>query len=106
MSRYVFSPETKEDIRDIRGYLVGRGGNRLARYVLREFTTAFQLLASQPEAGHLRRDLTPLPVKFWPVFSYLIVYDPAATPLSIVRVLDGRSDVETILRRSVKRMTP
>jgi antitoxin ParD1/3/4/toxin ParE1/3/4 len=57
------------------------------------------LLASNPESGHLRQDLTPLPVKFWPVFSYLIVYDPAARPVAIVRVLHGRRDVESILRR-------
>jgi plasmid stabilization system protein ParE len=49
--------------------------------VLQEIAAAFRLLASHPEAGHFRGDLTPLPVKFWPVFSYLIVYDPAARPL-------------------------
>ena len=34
------------------------------------------LLGSQPGIGHLREDLTRRPVKFWPVYSYLIVYDP------------------------------
>ncbi len=62
-------------------------------------TAAFRLLAAQPEAGDFRRDLTPLPVKFWPVFSYLIVYDPAAQPLAIVRVLHGRRNVAAILSR-------
>jgi len=62
-------------------------------------TGAFSLLASHPEAGHLRQDLTSLPVKFWSVFSYLIVYDPAARPIAIVRVLDGRRDVRAILDR-------
>jgi antitoxin ParD1/3/4/toxin ParE1/3/4 len=50
----------------------------------------------------LRSDLTPLPVKFWPVFSYLIVYDPAARPLAIVRVLHGRQDVAAILHRDTE----
>ncbi len=76
MTRYILSPEAKEDLREIRGYLVSQGGSRLARYVLQEITAALRLLASHPEAGHFRRDLTPLPVKFWSVFSYLIVYDP------------------------------
>jgi hypothetical protein len=40
----------------------------------------------------LRRDLTSLPVKFWSVFSYLIVYDPAAGPIAIVRVLDDAAN--------------
>lgn len=99
MTRYLLSPEAKEDLRDIRTYLVSQGGVRLARYVLQEMTTAFRLLASRPEAGHFRRDLTALPVKFWSVFSYLIVYDPAAMPVGIVRVLDGRRDVRAILSR-------
>jgi plasmid stabilization system protein ParE len=51
VTRYVLSPEAKEDLRDIRGYLVSQGGKRVARYVLREITAAFRLLASHPEAG-------------------------------------------------------
>jgi plasmid stabilization system protein ParE len=95
--RYIISPEAKEDLQEIRSYLVSQGGQRLARYVLHEITAAMRLLALHPGAGHLRRDLTPLPVKFWSVFSYLIVYDPAAKPLAIVRVFHGRRDVRTIL---------
>jgi plasmid stabilization system protein ParE len=99
VTRYLLSPEAKEDLGEIRGYLVSQGGKRLARYVLQEITAAFRLLASHPEAGHLRQDLTPLPVKFWSVFSYLIVYDPAASPLAVVRVLHGKQDVEAILNQ-------
>lgn len=98
MPRYVLSPEAREDLREIRDYLAGEGGRRLARYVLQGISSAFQLLASHPEAGHLRQDLTSLPVKFWPVFSYLIVYDPAVRPLAVVRVLHGRRNVQAILR--------
>jgi toxin ParE1/3/4 len=97
--RYILSPEAKEHLREIRNYLVSQSGLGLARYVLQEIRAAFRLLASHPEAGHLRQDLTPLPVKFWPVFSYVIVYDPAARPLDIVRVFHGRRDVEAILDR-------
>jgi plasmid stabilization system protein ParE len=102
VTRYLISPAAKEDLRDIRGYLVRQGGKRLARYVLQEIAAAFRLLASHPEAGHLRQDLTPLPVKFWSVFSYLIVYDPAARPIAIVRVFDGRQDVRAILARGAE----
>ena len=35
--------------------------------------------------------------KFWPVYSYLIVYDPGAKPVQIVRVLHGMRSVEEIL---------
>jgi plasmid stabilization system protein ParE len=99
---YLLSPEAKEDLRDIRGYLVSQGGKRLARYVLQDITAALRLLAEHPEAGHFRRDLTPLPVKFWSVFSYLIVYDHTARPVAIVRVFHGRRDVRAILRRGAE----
>jgi plasmid stabilization system protein ParE len=96
--RYVLSPEARDDLREIRDYLVSEGGRRLARHVLHQIQAAFRLIAAHPDIGHLRQDLTPLPVKFWSVFSYLIVYDPVARPLAVVRVLHGRRDVETILR--------
>jgi antitoxin ParD1/3/4/toxin ParE1/3/4 len=38
-------------------------------------------------------------VKFWAVYSYLIVYDPASRPLTIVAVLHGARDVERLLKQ-------
>jgi len=38
-------------------------------------------------------------VRFFPVYSYLIVYRPATKPLQVVAVLHGRRDVEKILRQ-------
>jgi hypothetical protein len=37
------------------------------------------------------------PLRFWPVYSYLIVYRPDAEPLAVVRVLSGSRDVAEIL---------
>jgi antitoxin ParD1/3/4/toxin ParE1/3/4 len=63
-----------------------------------ELEHAFELLADNPEIGHLREDLTDRPVKFWSVFSYLVAYDPARDPLRIVAVVHGARDVERLLR--------
>jgi plasmid stabilization system protein ParE len=59
---------------------------------------AFGLLASRPGIGHVRQDLTERPVKFWSVYSYLVVYDPAGDPLTIVAVLHGARNVAEILK--------
>jgi plasmid stabilization system protein ParE len=59
---------------------------------------AFLLLASRPGIGHVREDLTSRPLKFWSVYSYLVVYDPASDPLTIIAVLHGARDVAHILR--------
>ena len=53
-------------------------------------------LAITPGAGHSRENLTDEPVKFWPVFSYLIIYDPATQPIGVARVLHGGQDLTPI----------
>jgi hypothetical protein len=64
-------------------------------------------LARNPRAGHERKDLTDLPVRFFPVYSYLIVYRPETTPLPIVAILHGRREVEKILpKRPSYRVAP
>jgi len=51
-----------------------------------------------PAIGHTRQDLTDRPVKFWSVYSYLIVYDSESRPLTVVAVLHGARDVEPLLK--------
>ena len=63
-----------------------------------EIRRGLQFLAATPGAGHSRDDLTDEPVKFWPAFSYLIVYDPGMTPLGVARVLHGGQDLETMFK--------
>ena len=98
MTRYRLSPEAQGDLTDIKQYLMGEGRARLARYVLGEIRAGLQFLAANPGAGHSREDLTDEPVKFWPVFSYLIVYDPAMRPLGVARVLHGSQDLKALPR--------
>jgi len=50
--------------------------------------------------GHVREDLTPRSVRFWPLYNYLVVYRPDTKPLQILRVLSGYRDIAKILRRS------
>ena len=73
-------------------------GPVIARKVLQEIRAAMELLGRQPGAGHSRADLTELPVHFWLVRAYLIVYRADTQPLQILRVLHGMQDVESILQ--------
>jgi len=66
--------------------------------VVRALEDAFGLLASRPGIGHVRQDLTERPLKFWSVYSYLVVYDPNGDPLTIVAVLHGARNVAEILK--------
>jgi len=104
VSRFRLSPEAENDLDGIRRYLTRQGGAASARHVLRELRQALQILANAPEIGHSREDLTDEPVKFWPVFSYLIVYDPATRPIGVARIIHGQQDVEAIFREKPPRM--
>jgi len=95
--RYSLSPEAQQDLHDIKKYLLKKAGLSVARYVLSELRRAMEFLAVTPGAGHSREDLANEYVKFWPVFSYLIVYKPETRPLEIVRVLHARRDITTLL---------
>jgi antitoxin ParD1/3/4/toxin ParE1/3/4 len=48
--------------------------------------------------GHTRADLTVRRLKFWSLYSYLVVYDPASTPLTVIAVLHGARDVGHLLK--------
>jgi antitoxin ParD1/3/4/toxin ParE1/3/4 len=98
MRRPKLSKEASEDLRGIRRYLEGNAGKSVARYVLQSLRDAIRLLGERPGIGHSREDLTDEPLKFWPVFSYLIIYDPAPRPIEIVRVVHGNRDVEQMLQ--------
>jgi plasmid stabilization system protein ParE len=103
VTRYLLSPEAQEDLRHIRAHYLEVGDAGVARYVLGEIAKAFRLLATHPGVGHVRPDLTGEPVKFWAVFSYLIVYDPVTQPVGIVRVVHGSRDLETLFREKPPR---
>ena len=65
-----------------------------------EIRSACASLAASPLQGQLRRELTKLPVRFWtlPKYpNYMIVYDPNARPLSVLRVLHGMRDLKRLL---------
>jgi plasmid stabilization system protein ParE len=60
---------------------------------------AFEALAQTPGMGHTRQDLTSLPLLFWPVGTYLVVYRVQPERVEIVAVLHGARDLPTVLHR-------
>ncbi len=103
MKRSVLSPEAKQDIREIRKHYVKVADVRVARHVIQAIELACLFVAGHPDAGHARPDLTSEPVKFWQVFSYLVVYDPAPRPIAIVRIVHTSRDIEALFRANPPR---
>ena len=97
MSRpYRLFAEARRQIDEI-GAFVADDNVDAALKIYDAFEDAFQLLAENPGIGHTREDLTTRPVKFWSVFSYLVVYDPESSPLQIITVVHGARDVTNLL---------
>ena len=97
-SRFVLSPEAVEDLASIWNYIQQQSSGETADRVESVIRDRIAFLVRNPGAGHRRKDITELPVRFFPVYSYLIVYRPETKPLQIVAILHGGRDVGTALQ--------
>jgi len=96
---YSLTPEAEDDLLEIWQY-IARANPRAADLVEDTIHAACAFLAESPYAGKLRREITPMPVRFWTVSrfpNYVIVYRPETQPLQIIRVLHGQRDLPAIL---------
>src|SRR6266446_2377232 len=99
MERYQLTPEAVGDLVEICDF-INQDNPEAADRVEDAILRACDLLASAPLAGRVRKDLTPLPLRFWvvqPYSMYLIVYDTEKKPLQIIRILHGARDLPSVL---------
>ena len=98
---YVLAPEAVLDLDEIWMYIRRKGSAAMADRVEAVIREKIGLLAKSPGSGHSRKDLTGERVKFFKVYSYLIVYQPETRPLQVVAILHGRRDLEQLLKDRV-----
>ena len=98
MSKYVLSRDAELDLDQIWEYIAQDSVDAADRWLERLFE-AFEALGRNPEIGHAREDLTSERVRFWPVGSYLIIYNAETRPIQIVAVVQGSRDIPTLLWR-------
>jgi toxin ParE1/3/4 len=96
MARYVLTAEARADLNEIAEF-IRQDSPGAARRVVESLRDAMGKLTGFPEMGHSREDLAPIPLRCWPVYSYLIIYRPEKRPLQIVRILHGARDVQSLL---------
>ena len=97
MSRYLLTKLALADLEEILGYIAEDRPSAVERVGAR-FVSTFDALAKNPQMGHVREDLTARPVRFWPLYTYLVVYRADTTPLQILPVLSGYRDIAALLR--------
>lgn len=98
MIRYNFGEEAIDDLDSIWDHIAQDNIDAADRWIERLFN-AFETLAIQPGMGHTRRDLTSLPLLFWPVGAYVVIYRRQSTKIEIVAVAHGARDVPALLAR-------
>jgi plasmid stabilization system protein ParE len=104
MSAYKLTPKANADLLAILSY-VARDNLEAADRVETAIYNACAFLAKYPLTGHARKDLTDLPVRFWTVLrysNYVVVYDPEAQPLKILRILHRAMNISRHLERATQ----
>ena len=97
MAGYVISPAGRQYLLDI-WTEIAKDNFDAAEHLLGRFEAAFQRLAEFPAMGGNRPDLIDLPVRFWTLGNYLIIYRAEKSPIEIVRVLNAYRNVGAILK--------
>ncbi len=99
MTLFRLTPEAAADLYDIWSYIAS-GNPEAADRVETAIYEACAFVAAGPMRGQVRIDLTRRPLRFWTVQrypNYILVYDPATSPLQVIRILHGMRDVKRIL---------
>lgn len=96
MKGYRLGTAAEFDLNAIWEYIALDSIDAADRWIAKLFE-AFESLAHNSGLGHRRQDLTPLPVCFWPVERYLIIYRVVGEYVEIVAVTQGSRDIPTFL---------
>ncbi len=99
MARVIRTLLAREDLKEIGRYIARESQDRSVAFrFLDSIEQKLQLYATQPEMGERRPDLGRN-VRHFPVGQYVVFYRPIEAGIEILRVLHGRRDIPSILRR-------
>jgi plasmid stabilization system protein ParE len=94
-----FSRQAAVDLDHAVGGLLDRGvAPASTEQLVTTVLAAAERLAERPALCRRRPDLLPEPFRFWsiPRWKLLLVYDPATTPATILRVLNTAQDLSDL----------
>ncbi|MGD0938617.1 MAG: type II toxin-antitoxin system RelE/ParE family toxin [Terracidiphilus sp.] len=96
---FQLTPRALNDLDDIWEY-IAEDSISAANPVESAILTACYSLARHPMLGSRRREITPLPVRFWAVTRYpnfIVVYRPETKPLQVVAIVHGKRNIPALL---------
>jgi plasmid stabilization system protein ParE len=89
MSGYTLHSEAFDDIDEIRAFIAEDDPDAADRVVTAIFDRICALV-QLPHQGYRRPNLTSRPLRFVPVYEYVIAYAPDKSPLRVLAVFHGR----------------
>jgi len=89
----VWSPEALDDRESIWDYYVRVAGRHTAENILREIAKAIALIEEHPFAGRARNEVRP-GLRSFAAAPHVVFYRVIDDTPQIVRLLDGRQDIE------------
>ncbi|HTX49973.1 MAG TPA: type II toxin-antitoxin system RelE/ParE family toxin [Caulobacteraceae bacterium] len=98
-ARARLTPRARDELKDATRW-IARDNPTAARALRKAVDALTELLAEHPLVGTSRPELAPAPYRVAVVrgFPYLIVYNAAASPPSVVRVVHGARDLPEVLK--------
>lgn len=94
----IWSPEARADLSEIWDYYVGAAGRHSADTIIRGFTEACIVLEEHPLAGRARDEVRP-GLRSMAASPHIVFYRVRGRAVEIVRVLDGRRDLDEVFSR-------
>ena len=91
----IWSPEARADLSEIWDYYVGVAGRHTADGIVRGITQACILLEEHPFAGRTRNEVRP-GLRSMATSPHVVFYRVIDDVAEIVRVLDGRRDLDEV----------
>jgi len=95
VASFELSGPAVRDLREIYDW-IAEDDPAAADRVMLDLREAIGRLVEVPGLGHVREDLSDATLRAWTVHRYVIIYQPDADPLTIVRVLSGYRDIGAI----------
>lgn len=92
MASFELSGPAVRDLRQIYDW-IAEDDPAAADRVMLDLREAMARLVEVPGLGHVREDLGDPSLRVWTVHRYVIIYQPDAEPLTIVRVLSGYRNI-------------
>lgn len=96
MKKFIASKNVPFDLKEIFDFIAPHN-KQAARKTVDDIYKKFHDIADNKYIGHKREDLTDKDYRFLSVYSYMIIYDPNTSPVTILRVISGYRNTSKVI---------